>query len=74
MSGFTWWGTEIYKQVSFQYVCMESYDLRWRILIAKMQGVDKMREGLPTSAFFRVAIGTFAPTGLSSQGNILEYD
>lgn len=45
MSGFTWWGTEIYKQVSFQYVCMGNYDPRWRILIAKMKGVDKMGEG-----------------------------
>lgn len=46
MSGFTWWGTEIYKQVSScQCVVMESYDLGWRIFMLKMKGVDKMGEG-----------------------------
>lgn len=38
------------------------------------ESFDKMGEGLPISAFSRAAIGTFAPTRLSSQGNILEHD
>lgn len=42
MSGFTWWGTEIYKQVSWQCVCMESYYFGWGTLIGKIKVVDEI--------------------------------
>ena len=45
MNGFIWWGTEVYKQVSCQCVCMRSYRFGWRILIGKMKDVDEMGEG-----------------------------